>query len=109
MYGVVRVGVALLVCSSLCGCALSNTPYALGYRRIFLRGVPQGDDSFSRGWRDGCDTSLATVGAGLLRWVPEKIPSEQLVNDLSYRKGYSRGSNYCTAFLDWDVSLHPIP
>jgi hypothetical protein len=94
--------ISLLV--SLSACALpSDSP--LGYKRMFLYGVPEGNDSFSQGWRDGCDTSLATVGTGTLRLVKEQINADtthRMLNDPMYDKGFSIGSGYCTNFLDYN-------
>lgn len=77
----------------------------LGYKRVFLYGAPEGNDSFSQGWRDGCDTSLATVGTGTLRLIKEKIntgTAKRIINDPLYDKGYTIGSGYCTNFLDYN-------
>jgi hypothetical protein len=77
----------------------------LGYRRLFLYGVPKGDDPFSQGWRDGCDTSLAIVGTGALRLVKEKFnadTTEKMTNNPLYSNGFSTGSSYCTNFLDYN-------
>ena len=96
----------LLLTSASCTMPEKNQlPDWLGDRRVLLRGAPQGDDSFSQGWRDGCDTSLAIVGTGTLRLVKQKIDAtvaERLVSDPLYEKGYSTGSGYCTNFLDYN-------
>lgn len=103
-----RTLLALLMLCLLASCAMPEKnmlPDWLGYKRVLLRGAPQGDDSFSQGWRDGCDTSLATVGTGTLRLVKQKMNgaiAEHLVNDPLYEKGYSTGSGYCANFLDYN-------
>ena len=77
----------------------------LGYKRAFLYGVPEGDDNFSKGWRDGCDTSLAIAGSGTLRLVKEKINAEttyDMTHDQLYDKGFNIGSGYCANFLDYN-------
>lgn len=91
-------GAALFACNQL----TLNHPQ-VGYKRVFLRGVPQGEDAFSVGWRDGCDTALATTGAGTLMLTQKKMDGFRLENEALYRKGYSLGNNYCTSFLDWDT------
>lgn len=90
---------------STASCALPDHS-SLGYKRLFLYGVPEGNDSFSQGWRDGCDTSLATVGTGTLRLVKEKITPDttrRMTHDELYDKGFTTGSGYCTNFLDYNA------
>jgi hypothetical protein len=77
----------------------------LGHKRLFLYGVPEGDDPFSQGWRDGCDTSLATVGEGSSRVIKEQLNSDntyKMKTDPLYNKGFDIGSGYCTNFLDYN-------
>lgn len=73
-------------------------------RRIFLRGIPDGDDSYSTGFRNGCDTFAAVTGEGLVRTVPEKIDPERLLSDQQYLRGFEDGKEHCTYFFDWDVN-----
>ncbi len=91
---------ATLLLSTSC-----TMPESLGYKRMFLYGVPKGNDSFSQGWRDGCDTSLAIVGEGSLRLIKEKInqqTAKRMRSDELYDKGFTTGSGYCTNFLDYN-------
>ncbi|MBL0319493.1 MAG: hypothetical protein IPP74_09450 [Alphaproteobacteria bacterium] len=71
--------------------------------RLFLRGLPQGDDSYSQGLRDGCETFLGIVGSGTLRLLPSKIDGFRLTEDPAYARGYVDGQTYCTHYLDWDI------
>ena len=71
--------------------------------RLFMRGLPQGDDSYSQGIRDGCETFLGIVGSGTLRLLPSKIDGFRLTEDPAYARGYVDGQTYCTHYLDWDI------
>lgn len=96
--------ISLLLIFLTTACSLPDYS-ALGHKRMFLYGVPEGNDSFSQGWRDGCDTSLATVGTGSLRLVEEKINRNtvrRMTTDELYDKGFNVGSGYCTNFLDYN-------
>lgn len=80
-------------------------PRFVGYKTPLLYGVPEGDDSFSVGWRDGCNTSLAIAGEGALRLIKEKIDADnsyRFNKDQRYDKGYTTGSGYCANFLDYN-------
>lgn len=104
MIKLIKKPTAFLIASLLLNTSCSM-PSALGYKRLFLYGAPEGNDSFSQGWRDGCDTSLATVGEGSLRLIEEKInatTARRMSKDELYDKGFSTGSGYCTNFLDYN-------
>lgn len=95
----------IFILSSCSGVDGAKLPKWLGYKRVFLYGAPEGNDSFSKGWRDGCDTSLATGGIGSLKLIKEKINAEnsyQMISDPRYDKGFTIGSGYCANFLDYN-------
>jgi hypothetical protein len=70
--------------------------------RTNIRGLPAGNDSYSRGFRAGCQTHMGIVGAGSMRLIPENIDPQQLSNDSMYFRGFNDGGAYCWARLDWD-------
>ncbi len=105
LYRKTFVIVLVLFVASCSGLDGANLPKWLGYKRMFLYGVPEGNDSFSKGWRDGCDTSLATAGIGSLKLIKEKINAEnsyQMLEDPRYDRGFTIGSGYCVNFLDYN-------
>jgi hypothetical protein len=71
-------------------------------KRAYLRGIPMGDDGYSRGFRAGCETNLSHVGAGTMRLLKERIDPEKLANDKMYLRGYFDGGGYCNDRLDWE-------
>lgn len=71
-------------------------------RRGYIRGLPDGDDSYSVGFRDGCQTMLGVVGTGTLRLLPERIDAERLSKDPMYLRGWHDGDGYCNDRIDWE-------
>ena len=71
--------------------------------RLLLRNLPQGQDSYSQGFRDGCETYLGIVGAGALRLLPEHVDGWRLTEDRVYARAFADGGTYCTFYLDWDI------
>lgn len=71
-------------------------------RRAYVRGLPTGDDSYSVGFRNGCQTAFGLVGAGVMRLLPEKIDADKLVNDKMYLRGWHDGLGHCNERLDWE-------
>jgi len=71
--------------------------------RMFLRDLPKGNDSYSQGMRDGCQTFVGIIGAGALRLLPEKIDGYRLSSDPGYLRGFNDGGSYCTHYLDWEI------
>lgn len=71
-------------------------------RRAYIRGLPTGNDSYSVGFRDGCQTILGIVGAGTLRLLPERIDAERMVHDKMYLRGWHDGDGHCNDRIDWE-------
>lgn len=69
---------------------------------LFLRGIPQGDDSYSLGFRDGCNTMMGVIGSGMLRMHEFSQDINRSIEDKDYYLGYRLGQNYCTYYIDND-------
>ena len=69
----------------------------------FMRNLPKGNDSYSVGFRDGCETFLGAVGAGMMRTLPTHVDGWKMTEDQLYARGWSDGGTYCTFYLDWDT------
>ena len=67
-----------------------------------LSNIPDGDDSFSQGFRDGCNTAVGIIGTGLLRSHASTYDVDRALEDDEYYKGYREGSTYCTYYMDTD-------
>ncbi len=65
-------------------------------------GVDQ-NDSYSEGFKQGCQNTTANLGQGSYRLQSIKIDGWRLTQDKWYLRGYFDASNYCTYMLDWDT------
>ncbi|MDB2415429.1 hypothetical protein N9W34_06630 [Rickettsiales bacterium] len=61
------------------------------------------EDSYGKGFQDGCDTFTGIVGAGLERTISPKYRPEQMVEDPWYLRGFQDGSSFCTFRMDWEM------
>jgi hypothetical protein len=73
-------------------------------RPAFMGKMPQGDDSYSQGMRDGCNTAIALIGTGPMASSYEVSYQDvnRTTSDRDYSKGYDLGQNYCTYYQDVD-------
>lgn len=84
------------LCAALGGCTMPS----MHVRPPFLK-VPEGDDSYSVGFRDGCDSSLGMGGAGMVSATNDfTYDANRGIEDKKYYEGYRSGANYCLFFLD---------
>lgn len=76
----------------------------LTMRPAFMGKMPQGDDSYSQGVRDGCNTALAVVAVGPMatQYDESYIDFDKTLSDSDYYKGKNLGYNYCGYFTDVD-------
>lgn len=66
----------------------------------FLDGLPDGDDSFSQGFRDGCNTTLGIVSFTGVRGLDFAYDVNRGIEDREYYRGYRLGSDYCVYYVD---------
>lgn len=73
-------------------------------RPAHLGKMPQGDDSYSQGVRDGCNTAISVVGAGPMQsgYEDTYYDFDKTISDPEYYKGRTVGFNYCTYYQDPD-------
>ncbi|MCD6034892.1 MAG: hypothetical protein K0R63_633 [Rickettsiales bacterium] len=64
----------------------------------WMRNLPKGDDSFSKGFRDGCYHFMGQNGQGMLR-LYDSSPNPLAVYDRLYQQGYDNGDRYCSAYV----------
>lgn len=71
-------------------------------RPAFLS-MPDGDDSYSQGFRDGCTTYLGAAGASGLRMAHGyAYDANRGIEDRDYYIGYRMGVDHCTYYVDID-------
>lgn len=71
---------------------------------IFMKNLPQGNDPFSIGFRDGCRNIIGNVGYGMQRFVAEPTRPEYIGNP-DYKKGYKEGDRYCSIYVNKSIFL----
>ncbi len=64
---------------------------------------PDDDDSYSEGFKKGCQNTTANIGQGGYRLQSVDIDGFRLTSDPWYLRGYADASDYCTFMLDWDT------
>lgn len=65
-----------------------------------LRDIPEGTDSFSEGWRDGCNTYVGFVGSGLVQLRGFTYDINRSLQDKQYASGFREGANICMYYTD---------
>lgn len=71
---------------------------------FLMGGLPADNSPYSVGFRDGCNSALATVSIGYVKTSREQIYLDynRKITDQQYHKGWNTGHNYCTYYLDVD-------
>lgn len=69
-----------------------------------LRGLPQGDDAFSKGFREGCYHTVGQAGYGLQRFY-DRPQDPELVTDVIYTQGYTEGDRFCGVYVNNNIIL----
>jgi hypothetical protein len=73
-------------------------------RPYLMRGVPDGNDDYSLGFRDGCKSVLNTVAEGMVRNIKPVYDGWLLTSNNLYASGFVDGEEHCTYFYDWDIT-----
>ncbi len=79
--------------------SLAPTPFLMG-------SLPQGEDNYSQGFRDGCYNASGQNGFGFVRLF-DKAPraSGKLYMNNLYRRGYRDGDRQCSVYVNRDIIL----
>ena len=73
-------------------------------RPFMMRGVPDGNDDYSMGFRDGCKSALSMVAQGLVRSISPEYNGWKLTSNNLYASGFVDGEEHCTYVYDWDIT-----
>lgn len=76
--------------------ALPGAEETMGPTNMFLRNLPQGNDSYSVGFRDGCNTYMGIIGTSVLQFKEFRQDNARMIEDQMYATGYEDGRNHCT-------------
>jgi hypothetical protein len=71
-------------------------------RPFQMRNLPGGEDSYSVGFRDGCETTTGIAGVGLNRTHELAYDIDRGLKDREYYAGYRAGHVYCLFYTDYD-------
>jgi len=79
-------------------------PGAMTMRPAHMGDMPNGDDSYSQGVRDGCNTAISVVGTGIMQTTYDQTyyDFDKSIKDPDYYKGRRLGFDYCTYYQDPD-------
>ena len=115
----ITIGCLMTVSLPLSGCLFGgeDTEGSLAYlwkrekfkpraaREAIFTGTPGvgDDDSYSEGFKQGCQNITAAIGQGSFRLQSIDIDGFRLTSDPWYLRGYADASSDCTFMLDWDT------
>ncbi|MBL6784674.1 MAG: hypothetical protein ISQ32_00020 [Rickettsiales bacterium] len=103
------LGIIILAffCSS-CVTEAFSFPKSWGWgskpRYFMMRGMPERDDDYTRGFRDGCQSSFAMVAQGAVRSLETKYDGWKMTTNRLYAAGFVDGEEHCTYVYDWDIT-----
>ena len=73
---------------------------------LFLRNLPQGEDRYSIGFRDGCYNIMGQTGFGLIRMYDRPInPNKNFITNEQYQQGFRQGDRYCGVYVHKGIIL----
>ena len=110
-HSIIKTILAVLIGLNLASCSGNiplfrepnlKTDTILTPRPMLIRNLPDGDDSYSEGFRAGCNTMLGIVGTGYLRTLKINVDGYRMVEDKLYTRGWSDGANFCTFSLNYE-------
>jgi hypothetical protein len=73
-------------------------------RPYMARGLPDGDDDYSKGFQAGCKSVLGMVAQGGVRMIRAEYDGWMLTSNSLYAKGFLDGEEHCTYIYDWDIT-----
>ncbi len=74
--------------------------WGLRGRPYMARGLPDGDDDYTKGFRDGCKSSFGIAAQGMLRNIKPEFDGWLLTQNRVYAAGFFDGEEHCLYLLD---------
>jgi hypothetical protein len=68
-----------------------------------VRGFPEADTDYGKGFRDGCTNGLISSGKGWTDTLQNQLNPVMMVGNPDYSSGWTDGFDQCVYILDWDV------
>lgn len=98
------ITLTLLITSSLSACINLDGSEKYAPQPFQLRNLPEGNDSFSQGFRDGCYNFVGQMGFGAMRFYDAPVKVGFIYDNL-YRQGYEHGDRYCGVYVNKNTTL----
>ena len=73
-------------------------------RYFMMRGLPDSDDDYTKGFSDGCQSAFAMVAQGAVRSLDTKYDGWKMTTNRLYSAGFVDGEEHCTYVYDWDIT-----
>ncbi len=73
-------------------------------RPYMAKGLPDGDDDYTKGFADGCASVLSYVSQGGPRLITPRYDGWKLTQNDFYAAGFVDGEEHCTYIYDWDIT-----
>ena len=71
---------------------------------FLLKDLPDGNDLFSHGFRDACNSLIGATGYGANRMF-DGAPNPEFITEKHYMNGYSEGARYCSVYVNKWITL----
>ena len=69
-----------------------------------VRGFPEADTYYGKGFRDGCESAWSRVGRGYALTLKTRFNYQYTKESPDYNVGWFDGFEQCTYIIDWDVT-----
>ncbi|MBT4921480.1 MAG: hypothetical protein HON23_00510 [Rickettsiales bacterium] len=73
-------------------------------RYFMMRGMPDQDDDYTKGYADGCQSNFTMVAQGAVRSLSPQYDGWKLTTNRLYAAGFVDGEEHCTYAYDWDIT-----
>ncbi len=91
--------VALILLS---GCSQITKPVPFGLYKGMRDGAPEGTDTFRSGWKDGCESGLASNGLLTYKKAYKYKYDELMLENQEYFSSWRVGFRYCRWYVtEW--------
>lgn len=68
-----------------------------------MRNFPDANTQYGRGFKDGCQAGLDSVGTGLVGDLNSKYDYKRSQKEADYDSGWWDGFEQCVYITDWDI------
>ena len=69
-----------------------------------IRGFPEADTYYGKGFKDGCESAWSKVGKGYAQKLKTRFNYQHTKESPDYKVGWFDGFEQCTYIIDWDIT-----